>query len=240
MKKITLFLVMLSFAMYSNAQDGDALKKHYLKTYEQSLSYNDVPSAIGALQGYLAIDKSNNYLDTLSMLYFSMKNYYSALLSSEEVYKSNPQNVEAMARAASCYDELGDPKTAVGLFEKVVPATKSPYYAYKLAVCQYQIKRTAESEASAKLVLNDTSSVRIGVPFTTITGQQQNVSVAAAATNLLGVIKLDAKNYTEAKKYFEQALVLFPDFIGAKDNIATVDKLVKDAKSPAKTPTKRK
>ncbi|MBS1759947.1 MAG: tetratricopeptide repeat protein [Bacteroidetes bacterium] len=241
MKKSVLLIIFFSSTILLHAQDGDQLKKHYLKTYTQSLSYNDVNSAIGALQGYLAIDKAYNYLDTLSMLYFSVKNYYSALLTSEEVYKADAKNLEAMARTAECYDELGDPKTATGLFEQVVPKIRNPFYAYKLAVCQYQIKRTAESEASAKIVLADTLSRKIGVPFTTISGQEQNVSVAAAAANLIGVMRLDVKNYAEAKKYFEQALALFPDFAGAKDNLAAIERLTKGAKTtPAtKSPAKR-
>ena len=84
------------------------------------------------------------------MLYFSTKAYVSALILAEEVYKKVPGNTDAMARAAECYDELGDPKTAVGLFEQVVPKTKNPYHIYKLAVGQYQLKRTLEYSDSNK------------------------------------------------------------------------------------------
>jgi tetratricopeptide (TPR) repeat protein len=163
------------------------------------------------------------------------------LLLSEEVYKAAPDNVNAIARTAECYDELGDPKTAIELYEKVVPKTKSPYHIYKLGVCQYQLKRTAECEASAKAALADTTSKRIGVVFTMADGSQQNVPVDAAAANLLGVLKMDAKNFAGAKVDFQQALKLFPDFAGAKGNIAVCDKNLKGAaKTPAKTPVKPK
>ena len=223
------------------AQDSIAFKKHYLKVYSQALAYNDANAAINALQNYIATDNSVLYKDTLSMLYFNVKSYYSSLLLAEEVFKAVPENVTAMARAAECYDELGDPKTAAGLYEKVVPITKSPYHIYKLAICQYQLKRTVECEASARAALADTTSKKIGVIFTMADGSQQNVPVDAAAANLLGVLKMDAKNFAGAKTDFQLALKLFPDFAGAKGNMDVCNKNLKvGTKTPAKPPTKPK
>ena len=149
--------------------------------------------------------------------------------------------MNAMARAAECYDELGDPKTATGLYEQVVPKTKNPYHIYKLAISQYQLKRTAESEASARAALADTTSKRIGVNFTIADGRQQTVPVDAAAANLLGVLKMDAKNYVGAKADFQQSLKLYPDFAGAKGNLDACEKNLKGGtKTPAKPPTKPK
>lgn len=241
MKKKFVFLLAMVAVISVSAQNTVDMKKHYLKIYDNVLIYNDARSAINALQGYIAIDSGMAYKDTLSMLYFSTKAYVSALILAEEVYKASPSNVEAMARAAECYDELGDPKTAVGLYEQVVPKTKNPYHIYKMAVGQYQMKRTLESEASAKAVLADTSSKRIGVSFTSIDGSQQAVPVNAAAANLLGVLKMDAKNYAGAKTDFQEALKMYPDFAGAKQNLEACDKALKGGtKAPAKTPTKPK
>ena len=241
MKKLVPILICLFVFSAGQAQDSTALKKHYLKVYNQALAYNDASVAINALQNYIAADNSLIYKDTLSMLYFNVKSYYSSLLLSEEVYKAAPENVNAMARAAECYDELGDPKTATGLYEKVVPKTKNPYHIYKMAICQYQLKRTIECEASAKAALADTSSKRIGVIFTMADGSQQTVPVDAAAANLLGVLKMDAKNYAGAKTDFQQALKLFPDFAGAKGNVEVCDKNLKGGtKTPSKPVTKPK
>ena len=235
MKKIVPFLCCLILVAGASAQDSTIMKKHYLKVYNQALSYNDVNAAINALHGYIAVDNSLIYKDTLSMLYFTTKNYYSSLLLGEEVYKAMPSNVEAMARTAEAYDELGDPKTAVKLYEQVVPKTKNPYHIYKLAVGQYQLKRTAEAELSARAVIADTSSKKIGVNFTSIDGRQQAVPLNAAAANLMGVIKMDAKNYAGAKGDFQQALTFYPQFTGAKQNLDAVDKNLKGgAKTQAK------
>jgi tetratricopeptide (TPR) repeat protein len=239
MKKFVPFITCLFVTFASFAQDTDGLKKHYLKVYSQALVYNDVNAAINGLHGYLAADNNLAYKDTLSMLYFSTKSYYSALLLAEEVYKAEPANMLAMARAAECYDQLGDPKTATSLFEQVVPKTKNPYHIYKLATSQYQLKRIAESELSARTVMADTNSKKIGVNFTMVNGEQQAVPVNAAAANLLGVIKMDAKNYAGAKADFQQALTLFPQFAGAKQNMDVCDKNLKGTgKTPVKAPGK--
>jgi tetratricopeptide (TPR) repeat protein len=241
MKKLlpVLLIVLTTTAVHS--QDSIALRKHYLKMYNQAINYNDINTAINALHGYIASDNNMNYKDTLSMLYFSAKSYISSLILAEEVYKALPANTEAMARAAECYDELGDPKTAVGLWEQIVPKTKNPYHIYKLAVGQYQLKRTLECEASANAVLADTSSKRIGVNFTSVDGSQQAIPVNAAAANLLGVIKMDAKNYAGAKADFQRALTLFPKFEGAKQNLDVCEKNLKSpVKTPAKSPVKPK
>lgn len=241
MKKIAPFLFGLTMLTAANAQDKEGMKKHYLQTYDNALKYNDLSVAIHALHGYIAIDSGLTYKDTLSILYFNAKSYVSSLLLAEEVYKGQPANVLAMGRAAECYDELGDPKTAVGLYEQVVPKTKSPYHIYKLAVGQYQLKRTLECEASARAVLADTTSKKIGVLFVSADGSQQAVPVDAAAANLLGVLKMDTKNFAGAKADFQKALTLFPNFAGAKGNLEACDKSLKGgAKTTPKAPVKPK
>jgi tetratricopeptide (TPR) repeat protein len=239
-KKIVLILFCATAVTCLQAQDSTALKNHYLKVYGQALMYNDANTAVNALHGYLALDNNLAYKDTLSMLYFNIKSYYSALMLAEEVYKAVLANVEAMARAAECYDELGDPKTAVGLYEQVVPKTKNPYHIYKLAVGQYQLKRTLECEASAKAALADTTSKKIGVAFTSVDGSQQLIPINAAAANLLGVLKMDAKNFAGAKAEFQKALGFFPDFVGAKGNLDVCDRNLKGGTKLTKPVTKPK
>jgi tetratricopeptide (TPR) repeat protein len=232
MKKIITLLFCFT-AVYANSQDTAALKKHYQKIYSQALYYNDINAATNALHGYLSVDNNMLYKDTLSMLYFKSKSYVSALILSEEVAKAMPANMPALARNAACYDELGDPKTAIGLYEQVVTKTKDPYNTYKLAVCQYQLKRVAECMASAKTVLTDTSSKNIGVAFTFGNGDQQAVPVSAAALNLLGVLKMEAKDFAGAKADFKQAVAQFPDFVGAKENLEVCERNIKPVTKPA-------
>ncbi|MBK9569087.1 MAG: hypothetical protein IPO53_03615 [Chitinophagaceae bacterium] len=54
MKKFVPFFLLLILATGARAQDSAAMKKHYLKVYNQALTYNDVNAAINGLHGYLA------------------------------------------------------------------------------------------------------------------------------------------------------------------------------------------
>lgn len=241
MKALLTVCLIACLAVSSRAQDMGAMKAHYMKIYNQGLAYNDVNTAIAGLQGYLALDSSVLYKDTLSMIYFSRKNYMSALILAEEVFKADAANIMAKARAAECYDELGDTKTAITLFEQVVPQTRNPYHLYKLAVCQYQLKRTGECESNARAALADTNSSKIGVMLANVDGSQQFVPINAASANLLGVLKMEQKDYAGAKADFENAVKMFPDFKVAQENLEVVKKSVKaPARTPAKTPTKPK
>ena len=239
MKKFLPAILCMTMVSMVSAQDSAAFRKHYLKMYNQAINYNDIGTAINSLNGFLAIDNSILYKDTLSMLYFSAKSYVSSLILAEEVYKTVPANVTAMARAAECYDELGDSKTAVSLYEQVVPKTHSPYHLYKMAVGQYQLKRLGESEVSANAVLLDTNSNKIGVNFIGMDGNAQAIPVNAAASNLLGVMKMDAKNFAGAKADFQRALTYFPKFDGAKQNLDVCEKSLK-GKAPVKSAIKPK
>jgi tetratricopeptide (TPR) repeat protein len=246
MKKIIYLAVITSFSINATSQNAftDSLKKHYINVYHQSFRYNDAKTAISALNGYIAMSNNEQvlpYKDTLSMLYFANKEFYSALLLSQEVVKQDPGNVNALARSGECFQTLGDAKSAVAALEQVCQKIKNPYYNYQLAVSQYQLKRITESESNLKIVLADTNSNRIAVAFPLPNGSVQEIPASAAALNVLGIIQLDAKNYEQAKKYFEQALQIYPDFVGARQNLQVLAS-AGDKKSTPKTnaPGKKK
>jgi tetratricopeptide (TPR) repeat protein len=235
MKKYFLLLGLVILTGNAFAQN-DNLKAHYLKVFRNAMTYNDPDAAINALHGYIAIDSNIAYKDTLSLLYFVRKSYYSALILAEEVTKADKSNVEAYARAAECYQQLGDFKTAVNYFEQVSTATKNPYHFYQLAVSQYSLKRIAECETNCKKVLVDTNSNKIGVTFNNGDGTEQLVPVSAAALNLSGVLQMEAKNYTEAIKLFKQATAIFPNFVGAQQNIKVCEEKTAKPKTTTKPP----
>jgi tetratricopeptide (TPR) repeat protein len=224
MRKLLLLLTAVFVINFSQAQVSvsDSLKNHYQKTYQQALQYNDVNVAINALQNILAETHDNNTVllkDTLAMLYFASKSYYSALVLSKEVYKINSSNIIALARAAECYQNLGEIKNAITDYEIVTPVLKSPYYYYQLAACQYGLKRYIECEASINKVLADSNSNKIAVSFILPNGNEQQVPASAGALNMAAIMKMDAKNYALAKTYLERALKLYPDFEGAQQNL---------------------
>ncbi len=237
MKKILItFLVILSIQP-SKAQQSfrDSIKDHFNKTYQNALKYNDINVAINSLQNIISESNSNEALllkDTMAMLYFATKSYYSSLILSKEVYQLDPSNISALARSAECYQNLGEIKNAVTDYETVTPLLKNPYYYYQLAVCQYSLKRFSECEASIHKVMTDSNSNKIAVVFNMPNGNEQQVPVDAAALNMSAVLKMDNKYFAEAKIYLEKSLLIFPEFEGAKQNLKYC---LENLKSPAST-----
>lgn len=218
---------------------SDSLKKHYFNTYEQALKYKDIGLAINSLNNVIAEMPANNmalaYKDSLSMLYFNKKEYLSSLLVAQEVYKANPSNTNALARMGDCYQVGGDYKNAAEVFEIVAPALNSPFYYYQLGVCQYSLKKTTECLASADKALSDTNSNHIPVIFVLSNGSEQQVPLSAAALNMKAVVMMGNKNFIQAKQLLGNALKIFPDFQGAKQNVITCDTNIKGTK-PTSTP----
>jgi tetratricopeptide (TPR) repeat protein len=242
MKKLALIFPCLLITVLLSAQSAqmDSLKKHYLKVYNQAVQYNDVNTAISSLHGYIAIDNSIPHKDTLSMLYLTTGSYYSSLMLAQEVYAASPNNMQALARAAECFQNLGDAKKAVEAYEKVCEKVKEPYYFYQLASSQYTLKRLGECEANLQRVIADTNSRRTAVNFTIGDGRVQQVPANAAAYNFLGILKMENNDLASSKKYLQQAVALFPEFIGAQQNLELCEKRLKPAgaKPPANKSTK--
>lgn len=235
MKKNIIFFFCLLVSIELLAQStSDSLKKHYLKMYGQALRYNDVFTAINSLHGYLAVSNDLNYKDTLSMLYFSNGSYLSSLLLAEEVQQGSPGNTRALARVAECYRNLGDVKKAIDAYEKVCPILKEPYYYYQLASSQYQLKRIGECESNLQRVITDTTSNRVAVNFTLEDGRVQQVPASAAAYNFLGIIKMEGNDLAAAQKNLKQAVTLYPDFLGAQQNLTICEKRMAPVKTPVK------
>ena len=237
MKRLPLLFALLCFSASTFAQSGtNPSRQHYLDLYKRALKYNDSRTAITALNGYLTLGDDVAYKDTLGYIYYLAGDYYSSLLLTKEVTDAQPENLNAMERLASCYNQLGDLKACVESYEKLTPKTKNPYHYYQLAVAQYQLKRIAECNQNLQLAIADTSSRRIPVAFTVAEGQVQNVPVMAAAYNMLGVIQMDVKNYADARKLMNKAIEVYPDFVGAKQNIAALDNITKGGGKPAGKP----
>jgi tetratricopeptide (TPR) repeat protein len=89
---------------------------------------------------------------------------------------------------------------------------------YKLAVCQYGLKRNAESMANVDRILGDKKATDQKITITYETSSQ-DVPVLAAALNVGGIILIDEKKLEDAKLYFESALKLDPNFVLAQNNL---------------------
>ena len=239
MKKIFIFAALfLAFqTSFSQVSVSDSLKKHYLSCYEQALRLNDIQMVINSLNNALVEIKgpqSISYKDTLSMFYFSNKAYFPSYYLAQEVYNADSGNYRTLARIGECFQAGSDYKKAAAVFEKAAPILNSPYFYYQLAVCYYSLKNASGALSNADKVLADTSSNHIPVIFTMPNGNEQQVPVSSAAYNLKAVMMMDSKNYGKAKEYLQSSLKVYPNFLGAQQNVLTCENKTKGTKPSVK------
>ena len=96
-----------------------------------------------------------------------------------------------------------------------------------------------ECEVNIRKVLADSNSNKIGVVFILPNGNEQQIPVSAAVLNMAAVMKMDAKNYADAKNYLENALKIFPDFEGAKQNLNYCNENLKATKPTKASPANK-
>jgi tetratricopeptide (TPR) repeat protein len=229
--KITLIVMTLLYTLQAGAQTAPN-KQHYLDLYKRAIKYNDPRTAITALNGYLTMGEDAAYKDTLALIYYLNGDYYPSFLLTKEIHDADPKNEAALERLANCYNQLGDVKSAVESFEKLVPVTKNPYHYYQLATAQYQLKRMDECRLNLQKVIADTSSKRIPTQFNIGDGQNQNISILAGAYNMLAVMQMDLKNFDAARGFLNKAIDAFPDFVGAKQNLEALNRMAKGGGGP--------
>ena len=240
MKKtmISALILLFAYTAYPQGPVNESLKKHYFNLYEQALKYDDLPLAIISLNNVLVEmptgKESMKYKDTLSILYFNNKMYLPSFLLASEVYKADTINYAALGRMGECYQVNNDFKSAADAFEKAAPALKNPFYYYQLAICQYNLKKPDDCLANADKAAADTNSQNYSVVFNMPNSYSQQVPLKAAALNLKAVLFMDIAKYIKAKEYLQQALAIFPNFEGAKQNAVNCDKSLKELKTKDK------
>ena len=84
---------------------------------------------------------------------------------------------------------------------------------------------------SADKAAADTNSQNYSVVFNMPNSYSQQVPLKAAALNLKAVLFMDVAKYVKAKEYLQQALAIFPNFEGAKQNAVNCDKSLKELKT---------
>ncbi len=201
------------------------------KVYELAVKYNDMAAAVNAVYYILAQNPDDlAWKDTLAGLYFSMQAFAPALQLSSEVLAKQPENRRMLELQAIAFQAVGDAKSSLEMYEKLHKLTRSLYHLYQIAVLQYGLKRVGECEATLEQIISAPEAQTETVSITAGTNARpirQEVKLKAAALNVKGVLFKDKGDKAGAKKLFEEALKVEPEFELAKNNI---DDLAKDDK----------
>lgn len=234
MKKV-ITLAVLSFAcMYSFAQPGKAnpaKSSPHLKVFNQAVNASDLPTAISALNYYIAEVGSNTpYADTLAMMYMQTGGYIQSYYWADLRLKTNPENLSLLELKGMALDKLNSPKEAITIYEKLFAKTQNPFHGYKLMELQYSIKRLAECVATAVVTERLKFEPTFVIPYT-IGDQQGRTYLQAGIYNIHGIALYDLDQKADAKTYFAKALALDSNFVLAKQNLEAMISL---EKNPAK------
>lgn len=201
----------------------NTLLRHYALKYQLAVQWNDYDIAKDALYDLIVENQGNDSTVTdLAVYYYQNQKYPSAVLVAQTLLKRNPKNPGALEIAAIGYENLGVYDRALQSYESLYLLQNNLNVLYKMAALQLQLKRYREAAASADILLaaKDIDSLKIG--YTMPDNKTKDFAMRVAILNMKGVAALEQSDKVSAKKFFEQALAIAPDFPPAKENLAKV------------------
>jgi len=222
-------IIILVMTTDVNAQDqaqGKASKEYIrqLNIFKKAQIYSDQLMIRSAIYNLIEIDPADNsLLDSLAFNYYSFRQYASCLLVTLESLKRNPNNLTLMELKGICWENLGDPSKALDSYEALFLKTNSSLTLYKIGDLQLSMNRLTEARTSIDILLGKPDTEEIQISFYQADNTTQEVSLKAAALNLKGLIAKEKGDNEEAKKQFNEALKVAPDFELVQNNIKDLE-----------------
>jgi len=204
----------------SNQAQYNPFTQHYANKYSLAIQFNDYEMAKDALYDLIVENPANDsIIYDLAYYYFQNQKYASAVLVSQVLIARNSKHAPALEIAAIGYDKLGALDRSQQCYESLYLINNDMGTMYKVANLQYRLKRYTESIASIEILLSSKEIEPIKVALSDGQNKSKEYPLKVAILNLRGLVCLDQLDKVGAKKYFEQALALAPDYIPAKENM---------------------
>ncbi len=222
------FLVMGTKANgQTQKQDSVYFAREYLQgmaILNKARAFNDIDMEKEALYKLLVLDeRDTSVLMSLAQLYFNSGNFTSSVLVSLDFLNKHPGNITALEIAALSYEQLRIYDKAVQFYEDLYLRRQNINVLYQIAYLQYALKRFDESSNNLN-ILESKSEGAANMQFPKADGAVQEVPVMAAVLNLKGLIAKEQGNTEEAKRMFNEAIKLAPDFEAPKISIEEINK----------------
>lgn len=229
MNKLKLLLVILTISISSSfAQEvpvpeiESTRQKNEIdqRVYQLALRYNDLAAARITLIGLIERNPTNTrYGELLATLYFENNQFSSAAVTALDVLQVNDRSIEALEVAAYSMEQIGALDRALTQFERLHLLTDDIFALYKTAYLQFSLNKHEESLNSINMIVKNIKSAEQKLGFPGENDTNQEVSMRAAALNLRGLIYIDQGSKEDARKAFEQALEIEPNFNLAKESL---------------------
>jgi tetratricopeptide (TPR) repeat protein len=200
---------------------GNPLINHFLVKFNVAMRFNDPDVARDALYDLIVANPGNDSLFlNLAMMYYETQKYPSAILVSQELMARNSKNTTAIELAAASFESLNLYDKALQHYETLYLQTNGYPTLYKMAFLQFDLKKYKECVATSDILLSKKEADELKVSYALADNKTtKEYPIKVALLNLKGMVARDSGDNVGAKKFFEQALALAPDFVQAKENL---------------------
>jgi tetratricopeptide (TPR) repeat protein len=200
------------------------LTEHFYKKYITALQWSDYEVAKDALYDLIIENPANDSLIfSLAYYYYENEKFASAVLVSQQLLARNPKNIPALEISAVGYEVMGVPDRSLQNYESLYLLTNNVNTLYKMSFLQYDVKRFTECLATIDILLAKPELDSLKVAFNDVENKPKEYPMKVSVLNLKGLaVQEQFGDKAAAKKLFEEALAIAPDFVMAKQNLAKV------------------
>jgi tetratricopeptide (TPR) repeat protein len=217
------FIISLFLASCNNKQEHgnrSSADSSHLRLFNRAMNIGDFQTAIYAINLHLLDDSTDEkWYDTLAILYLNTNNFLPASFCADKVLKKRPDDIRMLELKGGAEQQLGRRDKILDVYAQLFRVTNDYQYMYQTAAVEFtagnieRCKVLVDSMMSSPIINRDSIEIQIGED------QSQTVPLKAAVLNLQAFLKARDGNYAEAKKNFEAALKIYPDFVLARRNL---------------------
>lgn len=199
------------------------LGEHFARKYSVAQRWGDYEVAKDALFDLIAeFPGSDSLLFTLAYYYYENQKYPSCAMVCTDLLARSPKHAGALELSGVSYENLNIKDKALQSFESLFLLTNDNATLYKMASLQYDLKRYQEVLTNADILLSKPEATTLHVVFNDAQNKPKEYVMKAALFNLKGLAYKAQADKENAKKAFEEALKVVPDFDAAKQNLASL------------------
>ena len=222
MKKVIFFILLSSsvmFKSYSQISEFDLQNS----IYKKAKSYNDPSVAINSLYKMIAIQPENLLLkDSLMREYLTISQWAPSYMISREILAMQPNNLFALEVSCISLQNLGLKQQALNEYESLYLKSDRIDVLYTISFLQFELKNFTESLTNLDILINNSETEEMSVSVSKSDNSVQEVLIRAQLNYLKGLIYLEQSKNEDAKKYFNIALTISPDFQNAIDRLKSI------------------
>ena len=203
--------------------NAELIVTHFAKKNSVASRWNDLEVAKDALYDLIVEFPGNDSLIfSLAYFYYEHQNHTSSVLVCKDLLARNPKNVGALELSAIGYENLVIYDRALQNYESLFLITNNNSTLYKMAFLQYQLKRFPECLTNIDILLASPEAATLKATFNDKDNKSKEYILKVALLNLKGMVYKDQADKVNAKKFFDEALVVAPDFLPARQNLESL------------------